>query len=236
MPVVATNDAVMLARYQERVEEIVGILAGTASTPGRVALAVDGMLREDAELRSEAAARKQARAAAREEAEALAAAEMKEEHARVVACRIVEGEAALSAAIDRAERLLDAPFTRPLDPEAVIQYANFVAATTSAPPEWRAWRPPVAKVLMPFPLPYESVLPAGGSSLLPTMIPSMTNVSWLRIKALTPLSAECDTEGQPASATAKRPRETETAPQAEPASKKAATRVIAGLSDNEDDE
>jgi hypothetical protein len=225
----------MLARYHEEVRELMtAILAGKPQGPASTPV-VESLLRVDIELRSEAAALKKGATVEREQAEAREQEENATESARRAACSLVESEARLSAAIERAERLLELPATGLLDPHSVVAYAHFISATTSAPPEWRLWRPLVARILMPFPLPQEVVLPPGGLSLAPTLIPSMTNVSWLRLRS--PPTAE---PPRPLAAGSKRPREdgaTAAPVSSIPAPKRpAATRIVAGFSDEDSED
>lgn len=146
-----------------------------------------------------------------------------------------EAEEQVNFAISRAEMLLETSPTRSLDPAEVCRYAQFVASTTSAPPYWRPWKPLLGdgRVLQPQPLPQEVFLPPRKSGS-PSLVPCMTQVSWLKASFIEEgrrnKHVHHDNDAEPAR---KRPRQEPGSPLR--ARNQVARRVVAGLSDDEDD-
>jgi len=185
-----------------------------------------------------------------------------------VARRIVDSQAALATEISRAEKILEKGcLPQKIEPVELVRYATLVAPATGAPPEWRTWRPLLAdgRVLQPYPLPHEVMLPPRAPGEPPGRIPSMVHASWLREKrpenepagpsagqapTLPPATAlasderggkkkrgreEADAADPPRMA--KAPKPTLSEPKPPPAeAKKPASRVVAGFSDDEDDD
>jgi hypothetical protein len=110
---------------------------------------------------------------------------------------ILDCEEGLVAAVNQAESLLERSSTQSqmdghdsssgggadsfsVTPLALSQYANFVAPTTSAPPEWRQWKPPLldGRILPPNPKPEAMGRPT--PDWKGRLIPSMFKVSWIQ--------------------------------------------------------
>lgn len=148
----------------------------------------------------------------------------------------MEAEEQVALAISRAERLLESPSTRSLNPTEVCRYAQIISSTTSAPPEWRSWKPLLGdgRVLQPQPQPQEVFLPPGKSGS-PSLVPCMSQVSWLKASFIAEgrfKHVHHDVEAEPAR---KRPRQEPAPTPSIPVRNQEARRVVAGLSDDEDD-
>lgn len=103
------------------------------------------------------------------------------------ALSLLRSEDALAEAIADAEALLAQPslLASVADPSDVARYAMRIRSTTSAPPEWRSWRPVLAqdRVLEPYPtlLPY---LSPPGPNGRPFAFPSLAHATWPKLRPI----------------------------------------------------
>jgi hypothetical protein len=213
------------------------LLAALASSSASSQAALKDLVRADSRLRDSVSRLEEHQALSVELSAINAEAALIEARMGRKARQGVEAEEQLALAIRRAEMLLGKPSTRPLDPAEVCRYAQFVASTTSAPPEWRSWKPLLGdgRALQPQPHPQEVFIPPVGGGP-PSLVPCMAQVAWLKkTLAQKERSASVPRDVEALESARKRPRQ-EPAPKAQPHIQvQQARRVVAGFSDDDDE-